>query len=204
MLVTDKYVFFWGGVFSNWYPAKFIVDGWSFENSEQYYMFEKATYFDDVEIASLILEEPDPKKAKKLGRAVKGFDDAEWDKVCVDTMMRAIRYKFTQNDDLMAKLLEHGDKTFVEASPYDKKWGVGLAEADPLILDESNWKGKNLLGKCLTNLAAELAPKTLTYVKHDLLRDIRFYAKLIDFKNSHPNMPITDAVNKINHDLENS
>lgn len=75
MVVTDKYVFFWGGVFSNWYPAKFVVDGWQFSNAEQYFMFEKAVYFDDVETASLILEESDPKKAKILGRGVKHFDE---------------------------------------------------------------------------------------------------------------------------------
>lgn len=156
MLVTDNYVFFWGSVFSNWYPAKFVVDEWTFSNSEQYFMFEKATYFNDVETAALILEEPDPKKAKILGRAVKGFNDDEWDKVCVESMMKAITYKFSQNEDLKKELLKYSGKTFVEASPYDKKWGIGLAENNPLILDKSNWKGKNLLGECLTNLCSIL------------------------------------------------
>jgi hypothetical protein len=38
---------------------------------------------------------------------------------------------------------------FVEASPVDKIWGVGLAEDDPLIYDKANWLGQNLLGKAL-------------------------------------------------------
>lgn len=202
MKVTDKYVFFWGGVFSNWYPAKFVVDGWQFENSEQYYMFEKATYFDDVETASLILEEPNPKKAKILGRGVKHFDEKAWDEVCVDSMMRAINYKFTQNEDLKIELLKYNGKTFVEASPYDKKWGVGLGEDDPLILDKENWKGKNLLGECLTNLCLTLSNKT-SYVDLDLNRTIKFYAKMVDIINNKPNMSLPNAIDKINHELDN-
>lgn len=202
MKLTDKYVFFWDGVFSNWYPSKFVVDGWQFENSEQYFMFEKATYFDDVETASLILEEADPRKAKILGRGVKNFDEKAWDKVCVDSMMRAITYKFTQNEDLKNELLKYNGKTFVEASPYDKKWGVGLAENDPLILDKRNWKGQNLLGECLTNLCLTLSNKT-TYVDLDLNRTIKFYAKMVDIINNHPNMSLERAVDKINHELDN-
>jgi len=46
-------------------------------------------------------------------------------------------------------LLMTGSKILVEASPEDCIWGVGLEENDPLILDEANWKGQNLLGKAL-------------------------------------------------------
>ena len=37
----------------------------------------------------------------------------------------------------------------VEAAPCDKIWGIGLEKEDEKILDERNWKGTNLLGKCL-------------------------------------------------------
>ncbi len=202
MVVTDKYVFFWGGIFSNWYPAKFIVDGWQFSNSEQYFMFEKAVYFDDVETASLILEEPDPRKAKILGRGVKHFDKKAWDEVCVTSMMKAIEYKFMQNELLKNELLKYKNKTFVEASPYDKKWGVGLSEDDPLILNKENWKGKNLLGECLTNLASMLTNK-ISYVNLNLNKQIKFYAKLVDVINNKPNMSLPNAIDKINSELEN-
>ncbi len=44
---------------------------------------------------------------------------------------------------------EFDGKKFCEASPIDIVWGVGLGEDDPLIDDESNWRGQNLLGKAL-------------------------------------------------------
>ena len=44
----------------------------------------------------------------------------------------------------------------VEGSPVDPIWGVGLHFDDDLILDEKNWKGQNLLGKCLMQARKKL------------------------------------------------
>jgi predicted NAD-dependent protein-ADP-ribosyltransferase YbiA (DUF1768 family) len=44
---------------------------------------------------------------------------------------------------------EYEDRGFVEASPYDKVWGVRMYESNPDIDDETKWKGLNLLGKVL-------------------------------------------------------
>ena len=57
--------------------------------------------------------------------------------------------KFDQNDNLKKLLLATGTKTLVEASPYDRIYGVGLAQTDDNILDETKWKGQNLLGQTL-------------------------------------------------------
>ncbi len=49
-------------------------------------------------------------------------------------------------------LLKHHGSLLVEASPNDGIWGVGLRKDNPLIKNQSNWKGLNLLGYILTDI----------------------------------------------------
>jgi len=48
------------------------------------------------------------------------------------------------------------NKKFVEASPIDKIWGIGLDENNDLILDPNNWKGLNYLGEIITSVRIEI------------------------------------------------
>ena len=154
--VTDNHVFFWGGPLSNWAPSKFEaeVDGQKlmFSNTEQYFMYRKAVEFGDEETAALImLKGSDPKAAKTLGRRVRNYDDKRWDEIRYGVMKEANIAKYMQNEEFASHLLseEFKDKHFVESSPIDIIWGVGLHMKDPLIDDEKNWRGRNLLGRIL-------------------------------------------------------
>jgi ribA/ribD-fused uncharacterized protein len=73
-------------------------------------------------------------------------------------MVAANYFKYSQNEEFKEALLnpEFDGKHFVEASPYDKIWGVGLGEDNPLVDDETNWKGQNLLGKALDEVRRTL------------------------------------------------
>lgn len=44
----------------------------------------------------------------------------------------------------------------VEASPYDRIWGIGLTASDPLAQNEETWLGQNLLGKVLDDVRDRL------------------------------------------------
>ncbi|CAM9324163.1 unnamed protein product [Choristocarpus tenellus] len=57
--------------------------------------------------------------------------------------------KFTQNRDLQRQLLDTNQKILVEASPFDKVWGIGLSADNPASRDMRQWKGENKLGKAL-------------------------------------------------------
>ena len=155
MRVTDKHVCFWSEWPSNWHPAEFDIEvnevQCHFYNAEQYFMYMKAIVFGDEEIAKQILEDGDPKKVKALGRKVQNYDEAVWNEKRYQIMLRANVAKFSQNEDLKQLLLspEYEGRGFVEASPYDKVWGVRMYESSADIDDETKWKGLNLLGKVL-------------------------------------------------------
>jgi len=155
--VTDTHVYFWGDpTLSNWGPASFEHKGLHFHNSEQAFMWEKADFFGDEEIANEILKTSNPKDAKDLGRKVKGYSDEEWAKVRYKKMFEVCMAKFSQNQDQRETLLNTGDRVLVEASPYDRVWGVGWHWTDPEILHELNWRGQNLLGKVLMEVRESL------------------------------------------------
>lgn len=52
----------------------------------------------------------------------------------------------------MDDLIKYQDLIFVEASPVDVIWGVGLHYEDDRVLDEKQWKGQNLLGKAINKV----------------------------------------------------
>ena len=159
MRVTDKHVFFWGEWPSNWFKCHFVAEGNEFFNSEQYFMWVKAKTFGDEEVADEILKKgKNPKTAKELGRKVKNYDDAVWNEKRYQVMVDANLHKYSQNEELKGLLLnpELKGKGYVEASKYDTIWGVGLTEDNPLVDDEKNWLGTNLLGKALDEVRERL------------------------------------------------
>ena len=147
--VTDDYVFFWGGPFSQWAPCKFTVAGKEYNCAEQYMMAQKALYFKDMGSYRKIMEEKNPSVQKKIGRNVTDFSNPHWRLVCEDIVYTASIAKFTQNDEYKQILIESGDRTIVEASEYDKIWGIGLSENDKRCENPCLWQGENLLGIAL-------------------------------------------------------
>ena len=153
---TDTHLYFLRGVLSNFEKCYINHKGHLFATNEQAFMWEKAIFFNDHESASKILKEENPAKAKKLGREVKNFDDSKWSKVCYDIMYKINYEKYFQNTRLKNILLNTGNKMIIEANPRDTRWAIGLAADDDRVLDESKWKGENLLGKVLMQVRDEL------------------------------------------------
>jgi len=157
MKVTDTHVYFYTNQFSNFHKCSFEFQGHTFGNSEQAFMWWKAMTFEDYDIAQKILDTPDdPMGVKHLGRMVKGYDDKIWSYVREKVMLDVNLAKFSQNEYLKELLFDTDSRFIVEASPSDQIWGVGLGEKDPAILDESKWRGSNLLGHVLMAVRTSL------------------------------------------------
>lgn len=158
---TDDMILFWqaDSIYSNFYePAEILVAGVKFNHSEGFFMALKAMTFGNSMLMKGTVEyiaRLAPGEAKKYGRTnIPNFDEQYWNKVREEKMYTAVYEKFRQNPWLKKELLSTGNKMLVEASPYDKVWGIGLAPDDHRALDPSQWRGDNLLGKVLNDVRA--------------------------------------------------
>ena len=145
------------GCFSNWYPAQFEYAGQQFANSEQFMMYHKVLMFHKHDLARQIMETADPARCKRIARQkFPEFDPIVWENTCRTIVKRGVRAKFSQNKDILQKLVSTGNELLAECSPFDKKWGVGIDIMDPDRTDISKWKGENLLGRVLMEVREEL------------------------------------------------
>ena len=161
------YRFFWGhrprpdgtlgdSCFSQWWSCSFVVAGQRYASAEQFMMSEKARLFGDEDIRVRILATEDPSEAKRLGRGVRGFDNAAWTQARFDLVTVGNLAKFGDDERLKNYLIGTGDDILVEASPTDPIWGIGRAADDPAAQDPATWSGLNLLGFALCRVRAIL------------------------------------------------
>jgi ribA/ribD-fused uncharacterized protein len=157
-MLSETNVFFWKppSVFSQWTPSKFVIDNIEYCCAEQYMMSQKAKVFEDITILNQIMATSDPRKHRELGRKISNYNDKVWNNVSLYIVIEGNKYKFYQNPDMLKKLLQTENKTLVEASPFDKIWGIGMAQNNKNILDETKW-GQNKLGIALMRVRELLA-----------------------------------------------
>ena len=209
MKVTDKFVLFWRDYLGNWTkspkPIKYWDQSWEgplregehlgflereFPTSEHLFMYLKAVHFKDWDTALKICDAQTPKEAKDLGREVKNFSETEWEKVREKAMFTAILRRASYDKSYKDRVLNPAweNLEFVEASPYDKIWGIGLPEDDPSANDRSSWPGLNLLGKCITELRRYI--KFFDYVgtweEHAFSEDMIWCPSQIEYYFTNP------------------
>lgn len=163
-----KLLHFWGhtppktpGVnnscFSQWWAGHpFTHEGIHYATAEHFMMAGKARLFGDEETLAKILSAKTPGEAKKLGRLVRNFDDRLWKTARWDIVVQGNLAKFSQHAELAEHLLKTGNAILVEASPFDRIWGIGMAVSDPKASDPNQWQGHNLLGFALVEVRERL------------------------------------------------
>lgn len=163
---NTNYIFFWREFKSNgevtksclsqWFHSPFTSNDYTFNTTEHYMMARKALLFRDKETFIKIIKANTPNEAKTLGRQVKNFDEAIWDEHKLEIVVKGNLLKFSQNKQLQDYLISTNDSIIVEASPYDRIWGIGLDEKSASANDPFKWNGKNLLGFALMKVRDKL------------------------------------------------
>lgn len=166
-----NYVFFWKprprtqGVVDEacccqWWFSNFTFQGIRHATAEHAMMYSKAKMFNDETAMNAILKERHPHSAKAIGRQVQNFNGARWDNESYDLVREINLEKYKQDKRLLEWMKTLPSNTvFVEASPYDRIWGIGLGEdgIDTSFLEQpSNWQGLNKLGFAITEVFQEL------------------------------------------------
>jgi len=157
----DNIIAFWKeterpyGMFCNFAKTEIVLeDGTIVDCSEKAFMLKKLERFDpdNKEARHGIIGASKPIDAKNWGRKIRNFDEAVWDAERYNVMRNVLLLKFGQNPDAKHLLLSTGKHEFVEASPYDTIWGVGLTAEQ--VHAGVPYRGQNLLGKALMEVRA--------------------------------------------------
>ena len=121
--------------FSNFWPAEIDIDGEKYKTSEHYYQSQK---FPNTEYGRFVALAPTAAEAAKRGRDTFILLRSDWDQVKDDVMLKALRAKFTQHNDLKKLLLDTGDSRLVEYTKNDSYWaeweGAGLNKLGTLLM----------------------------------------------------------------------
>jgi ribA/ribD-fused uncharacterized protein len=160
MMVADDCILFWGGWLSQWYKAPMMLQGLRFACCEQFMMAGKAKLFGDDDAFAEIMETDNPRRHKEIGRKVQNFSIETWDRHAQEIVTIGNYAKFTQNDRLKDLLLNETGRMCIAEATSDSVWGIGLHRDDPAIGDRKQWKGRNLLGKCLMEVRRHIREGT--------------------------------------------
>lgn len=153
---TPRPLPFWGGFMSQWHLSLFILDDLIYNTAEHFMMAEKARLFNDATILRLILATPSPKEAKAFGRQIAEYDEDAWAAIRYDVVIKGNLAKFSADEVLREMLINTDDSILVEASPYDRVWGVGLGLPDRRVYNPKEWQGSNYLGFALMEVRETL------------------------------------------------
>jgi ribA/ribD-fused uncharacterized protein len=135
---------------SNFYPSEVEMEGATYPTVE--HAFQAAKTFDEAQRLA-IRNAKSASAAKQMGRKLKRRTD--WFDVSLLVMESLVRQKFTQYDELRARLLLTGDIHLIEGNSWNDKFYGAIWDSK-----KSEWVGENHLGKILMKVREELQNET--------------------------------------------
>ena len=140
---------------SNFFPAKFTLDGLNYISSEQFIQATKAEFFGDTDVYNQIMGCKHSVDCKDMSKKIKGVDNSKWDMVAADLCRPGILQKFVQNPILLGILVKRtGSMRIVECSK-DRLWGTGVPLTHNDCLNRDNWIFPGIMGKILEDIRME-------------------------------------------------
>lgn len=127
------------GVFSNFSPYGFALDGRYYPTSEHYFQAQKFVH--SPEDFEAVLNASKPMRCAEIGRERHRPLRPDWEVVKDDVMRRAVRAKWEAHPELQDLLLSTGEEPLIEKTSGDYYWGCG-----------TDGTGKNRLGEILMEL----------------------------------------------------
>jgi len=156
---NDKLIFYGqGSPLSNFHKAKLKINNRTYNCTEQYIQYQKATLFDDDERASRIMLQDSPLSMKKIANTIRGFEKGVWERHNRAIVKEALLAKFSQHDYLHDYLKRTGHKILAEGT-RDKYWGIGISLNNVNSLDMEQWSGDNLMGLLLQEVRGLICKK---------------------------------------------
>lgn len=131
--------------FTNFYQVFVKIDDLLWPSSEHYFQAQK---FVGTPFVEKIRKMSSARETFQCSRnpAVSRWQRSDWDQVKDDIMLKALRCKFKQCEELSSLLVGTGDKKLIEHTENDSYWGDGGGEG----------KGLNKLGQLLMKVRGEL------------------------------------------------
>jgi len=130
------------GGFSNFSAHPVQLGGKRWPTSEHYFQAQK---FPGMAHEEEIRRARSPGEAARMGRDRRRPLRKDWEAVKDGVILEVVRAKFTQHEELKALLLSTGEEELVEHTVRDRYWADG-----------GDGSGKNMLGKILMRVRAEL------------------------------------------------
>ena len=153
---------FTGGSFSNFQRCKVNMGPLSFPTSEHAYQFRACEEHLRADLAELVLKASTPREAKSIASEIKSDDpSSNWNLMKYEVMREVLQAKIESSPKFKQELLDSNDQLLVEASATDTFWGSGLTYNLSLTTLPDKFPGKNMLGKLLMQLRAEVRAQQL-------------------------------------------
>jgi ribA/ribD-fused uncharacterized protein len=132
--------------------------GLIFNNVYQYIIYKKAIFFNNFSISTKILNVTVYNQLVKLNDCIEIYYPIlidKWNQIYLDVIYDGCYLNFSQNPYLKEYLLSTGDNILAYAI-NNTELGIGFKEEDAWKLEQSEWSGRNLLGKSLMNVREQL------------------------------------------------